>query len=33
VKTQIQNTIGTAVTGNPASVLGNLQSTATKLGS
>ncbi len=32
VKTQIQNTIGTAVTGNPASVLGTLQSTATKLG-
>jgi multiple sugar transport system substrate-binding protein len=33
VKTQIQNTIGTAVTGNPASVLGSLQSTAAKLGS
>ncbi|MCL2417671.1 MAG: extracellular solute-binding protein [Conexibacteraceae bacterium] len=32
VKTQIQNTIGTAVTGDPASVLGTLQQTATKLG-
>ncbi len=30
VKTQIQNTIGTAVTGSPSSVLGNLQSTAEK---
>jgi multiple sugar transport system substrate-binding protein len=33
VKTQVQNTIGTAVTGSPAGVLGNLQSTAEKLGS
>jgi multiple sugar transport system substrate-binding protein len=33
VKTQVQNTIGTAVTGSPASVLGTLQSTAEKLGS
>jgi multiple sugar transport system substrate-binding protein len=33
VKTQIQNTIGTAVTGDPASVLGSLQQTAVKLGS
>ncbi len=32
VKTSIQNTIGTAVTGNPASVLGALQGTAQKLG-
>lgn len=32
VKTQIQNTIGTAVSGNPASVLGQLQQTAQKLG-
>jgi multiple sugar transport system substrate-binding protein len=32
VKTDIQNTIGTAVTGEPASVLGTLQQTATKLG-
>jgi multiple sugar transport system substrate-binding protein len=32
VKTQVQNQIGTAVTGNPASVLGALQSTADKLG-
>jgi multiple sugar transport system substrate-binding protein len=32
VKTDIQNTIGTAVTGDPASVLGQLQQTATKLG-
>jgi multiple sugar transport system substrate-binding protein len=32
VKTQVQNTIGTAVTGSPASVLGSLQSTAEKLG-
>jgi multiple sugar transport system substrate-binding protein len=32
VKTQVQNTIGTAVTGSPASVLGSLQSTADKLG-
>ncbi len=32
VKTDIQNTIGTAVTGSPASVLGNLQQTAQKLG-
>jgi multiple sugar transport system substrate-binding protein len=32
VKTSIQNTIGTAVTGNPAGVLGTLQSTAQKLG-
>jgi multiple sugar transport system substrate-binding protein len=32
VKTQVQNTIGTAVTGSPASVLGTLQSTAEKLG-
>lgn len=31
VKTDIQNTIGTAVTGNPAAVLGSLQSTAEKL--
>jgi multiple sugar transport system substrate-binding protein len=31
VKTQVQNTIGTAVTGNPVSVLGQLQSTAEKL--
>jgi multiple sugar transport system substrate-binding protein len=31
VKTQVQNTIGTAVTGNPVSVLGALQSTAKKL--
>jgi multiple sugar transport system substrate-binding protein len=31
VKTQVQNTIGTAVTGNPVSVLGALQSTAEKL--
>jgi multiple sugar transport system substrate-binding protein len=30
VKTQIQNTIGTAVTGDPASVLGALQTTAEK---
>jgi multiple sugar transport system substrate-binding protein len=30
VKTQIQNTIGTAVTGDPASVLGALQNTAEK---
>jgi multiple sugar transport system substrate-binding protein len=29
VKTKIQQTIGTAVTGDPASVLGNLQQTAT----
>ena len=33
VKTDIQNTIGTAVTGDPSSVLGTLQQTATKLGS
>jgi multiple sugar transport system substrate-binding protein len=33
VKTQVQNTIGTAVTGSPATVLGTLQSTAEKLGS
>lgn len=33
VKTDIQNTIGTAVSGDPASVLGTLQQTATKLGS
>lgn len=33
VKTQVQNTIGTAVTGNPNSVLTSLQATATKLGS
>jgi len=33
VKTQVQNTIGTAVTGSPAAVLGTLQSTAEKLGS
>jgi multiple sugar transport system substrate-binding protein len=33
VKTQVQNTIGTAVTGTPSSVLGTLQSTAEKLGS
>ena len=32
VKTQVQNQIGTAVTGSPASVLGSLQSTAQKLG-
>ena len=32
VKTDIQNTIGTAVTGSPASVLGTLQQTAKKLG-
>jgi multiple sugar transport system substrate-binding protein len=32
VKTDIQNTIGTAVTGDPASVLGQLQGTAAKLG-
>ncbi|MGH2862667.1 MAG: extracellular solute-binding protein [Solirubrobacteraceae bacterium] len=32
VKTQIQNTIGTAVTGDPSSVLGTLQQTAQKLG-
>jgi multiple sugar transport system substrate-binding protein len=32
VKTQIQNTIGTAVSGDPASVLGTLQQTAQKLG-
>jgi multiple sugar transport system substrate-binding protein len=32
VKTDIQNTIGTAVSGDPASVLGTLQQTATKLG-
>jgi multiple sugar transport system substrate-binding protein len=32
VKTSIQNTIGTSVTGDPASVLGTLQSTAQKLG-
>ena len=32
VKTQIQNTIGTAVTGDPASVLNQLQQTAVKLG-
>ncbi len=32
VKTQVQNQIGTAVTGSPASVLGALQSTAAKLG-
>jgi multiple sugar transport system substrate-binding protein len=32
VKTDIQNTIGTAVTGTPSSVLGQLQQTATKLG-
>ena len=32
VKTDIQNTIGTAVTGNPSSVLGTLQQTAQKLG-
>jgi multiple sugar transport system substrate-binding protein len=30
VKTQVQNTIGTAVTGSPAGVLGTLQSTAEK---
>jgi multiple sugar transport system substrate-binding protein len=30
VKTQIQNTIGTAATGNPVSVLGTLQNTAEK---
>ncbi|MGH2894634.1 MAG: extracellular solute-binding protein [Solirubrobacteraceae bacterium] len=33
VKTQVQNTIGTAVTGNPSTVLGTLQATAEKLGS
>jgi multiple sugar transport system substrate-binding protein len=33
VKTQIQTTIGTAVTGSPSSVLTALQSTADKLGS
>jgi len=33
VKTQVQNQIGTAVTGNPTSVLGSLQSTAEKQGS
>ncbi len=33
VKTDIQNTIGTAVSGDPASVLGQLQDTAEKLGS
>jgi multiple sugar transport system substrate-binding protein len=32
VKTDIQNTIGTAVTGTPSSVLGQLQQTAQKLG-
>ncbi len=32
VKTDIQNTIGTAVTGSPSSVLGQLQQTAQKLG-
>ena len=32
VKTDIQNTIGTAVTGDPSSVLGTLQQTAEKLG-
>jgi multiple sugar transport system substrate-binding protein len=32
VKTQIQTTIGTAVTGDPAQVLGTLQQTAVKLG-
>ena len=32
VKTDIQNTIGTAVTGSPSSVLGTLQQTAQKLG-
>jgi len=32
VKTKIQQTIGTAVTGDPASVLGNLQQTATAAG-
>ena len=32
VKTQIQNTIGTAVSGDPASVLGTLEQTAQKLG-
>ncbi|MGB9182576.1 MAG: extracellular solute-binding protein [Solirubrobacteraceae bacterium] len=32
VKTGIQNTIGTAVTGSPAGVLGSLQGTAQKLG-
>ena len=31
VKTQVQNTIGTAVTGNPTSVLNTLQGTAQKL--
>jgi multiple sugar transport system substrate-binding protein len=33
VKTDIQNTIGTAVSGTPSSVLGQLQQTAQKLGS
>jgi multiple sugar transport system substrate-binding protein len=33
VKTDIQNTIGTAVSGTPSSVLGQLQQTAKKLGS
>ncbi|HEX3804722.1 MAG TPA: extracellular solute-binding protein [Solirubrobacteraceae bacterium] len=33
VKTDVQNTIGTAVTGDPSTVLGTLQQTATKLGS
>jgi multiple sugar transport system substrate-binding protein len=33
VKTQVQNTIGTAVTGAPSSVLGSLQQTAEKQGS
>lgn len=32
VKTDIQNTIGTAVSGSPSSVLGTLQQTAQKLG-
>jgi multiple sugar transport system substrate-binding protein len=32
VKTDIQNTIGTAVTGTPSQVLGTLQATAQKLG-
>ncbi len=32
VKTDIQNTIGTAVTGTPSTVLGTLQQTAQKLG-
>jgi multiple sugar transport system substrate-binding protein len=31
VKTQVQNTVGTAVTGSPSSVLGTLQGTAEKL--